>query len=411
MAIAVSATQARAPHVRTRLGVIATHPIQYYAPLFRLLAARERLDLHVFYGWQGALRGALDPGFRQVIQWDIPLLDGYPSSFVPNESSDPGTHHYYGLKSRQLVPMVERWQPDAILVFGWNFQSHLAALRAFHGRVPIFFRGDSTSIDQSPGPRRWVRRRWLSWVYRHVDMALYVGSNNKAYFLEHGLKESQLAWAPHSIENERFADNDGRYLREAMAWRRQLNISDRERVVLFVGKLEPKKAPDLLLEAFLQRRAGRGQEKEHLIFIGSGPLESSLRARATGHSEVHFLGFANQSRMPVVYRLADVFALPSRGPGETWGLAVNEAMACERPVIVTDHVGCAPDLVQKTGSGLVVPSGNVTALGTALAQLLDHAALRAQMSKAALASIKRWSLAEQASRIEDAIEKRVVGAA
>jgi glycosyltransferase involved in cell wall biosynthesis len=411
MATAVSVTRSRASHVRTRLAVIATHPIQYYAPLFRLLAERQHLDLHVFYGWEGALRGTLDRGFRQVIQWDIPLLDGYPSTFVPNESRDPGTHHFYGLKSKALVPMIEQWRPNAILIFGWNFHSHLAALRAFHGHVPIFFRGDSTSIDELPSPRRWLRRRWLSWVYRHVDMALYVGINNKAYFLEHGLRESQLAWAPHSVENERFADTDGRYRREAMEWRRQLNIADGERTVLFAGKLEPKKAPDLLLEAFLQRGATMSNEKEHLIFVGSGPLEESLRARASGHSHVHFLGFANQSRMPAVYRLGDVFALPSRGPGETWGLAINEAMACERPVIATDRVGCAPDLVQPTQSGLVVPAGNVSSLATALSRLLDDAHLRAQMSKAASATIKQWSLTEQATRIEDTIEGRLVSAA
>jgi glycosyltransferase involved in cell wall biosynthesis len=115
--------------------------------------------------------------------------------------------------------------------------------------------------------------------------------------------------------------------------------------------------------------------------------------------------------MPAVYRLGDVFALPSRGPGETWGLAINEAMACERPVVVTDRVGCAPDLVQAGRSGLVVPAGNVAALATALTQLLDDTQLRVDMGEAALATIKAWSLAEQAVRIEDAIEKRLASAA
>ena len=397
--------------MRTRLAVIATHPIQYYAPLFRLLAARERLDVHVFYGWEGAVRGAHDPGFRQVIQWDIPLLDGYPYSLVPNESIDPGTHHFFGLRNRELVPMVQAWRPDAILIFGWNYQSHLAALRAFHGHVPIFFRGDSTIIDETPGPKRLLRRLWLSWVYRHVDVALYVGSNNKEYFLKHGLAESQLTWAPHSVENERFADDDGRYVGEAREWRRRLGITDDARVVLFAGKLEPKKAPDLLLEAFLQCCSMNKNQPTHLVFVGSGPLEEALRARAVGQSNVHFLGFANQSRMPVVYRLGDVFALPSRGPGETWGLAINEAMACARPVIATDRVGCAPDLVAEGKSGLVVPAGDAHALARALAQLFDDAELRVRLGKAALATIKSWSLLEQAVRIEQAIQQRLAPAA
>lgn len=390
-----------------RLAVLVTHPIQYFAPLFRRLAERSGLDLHVFYGWEGATRGAMDHGFGQVIQWDIPLLDGYCHTILNNESDDPGTHHFNGITSRETLPRIRAWRPDAVMIFGWNYRSHLDALRQLHGSVPIFFRGDSTLLDERPGPRRLVRRAWLRWVYRRVDVALYVGTHNRDYFAAHGLGQSQLVWAPHSVDNDRFADRGGNLTREARDWRKGLGIDDDATAVLFAGKLEAKKAPDLLLEAFLRHSR---TAHDHLIFVGTGPMEGELRMRSAGESNIHFLGFQNQSKMPLVYRLAEVFVLPSRGPGETWGLAVNESMASERPVIVSDRVGCAPDLVARGGSGLVVTAESVASLASALTGLMDNVSRRREMADAGRREIARWSLSEQAARIQDAVEEYVLRA-
>lgn len=385
-----------------RLAILATHPIQYYAPLFRLLAAGDRCDLRVFYGWEGAIHGTLDHGFGQVIRWDIPLLDGYPHTFLPNGSSDPGTHHFNGISCREAIPRIRSWRPDALLVFGWNYRTHLEVLRKIHGSIPIFFRGDSTLLDEQPGPRRVLRRAWLRWVYRHVDSAFYVGTHNRAYFLAHGLTESQLRWAPHSVDNDRFRDPDGALTATAMEWRRSLGIPDDAVTVLFAGKLESRKAPEVLLQAFLQRPR---MAREHLIFVGAGPLEQDLRERARDNHNIHFLGFQNQSKMAVVYRLGDVFVLPSRS--ETWGLAINESMASGRPVVVSDRVGCAPDLVASTGAGLIFRAEAPDDLASALSQLCGNQALRHRMSAAGVSEIARWTLSEQAARIESGITERL----
>ena len=389
------------PSTTPRLAIVSTHPIQYYAPYFRQLSAREGLDVRVFYGWEGPSTGDYDPGFDEEVTWDIPLLDGYPHTFLENESDDPGTHHFRGLVTPDLVPSIEAWGPDAVLVFGWNYWSHLGALRHFYGRVPVLFRGDSTLLDESPGPRQWARRLVLRWVYSHVDRALYVGQNSRAYFEAHGLSEDQLTWVPHAIENERFAAAPGAEAK-AQAWRDDLGIPAEAPVVLFAGKLGEKKAPDVLLEAFLQLE----NEEAHLAVVGSGPMEEALRDEADGHPRVHFLGFQNQSRMPVVYRLGDVFVLPSRGPGETWGLAVNEAMACGRPVVVTEKVGCAPDLVDDA-NGRVVPPEEADALADVLDELLaDRDRLRA-MGRRSAERIQYWSIDAAAARTVDAVRSAV----
>lgn len=388
---------------RPRLAVIATHPIQYYAPLFRLLAERGAVDVRVFYEWEGsALAPTLDHHFGQAIQWDIPLLDGYPHEFVPNRSSDPGTHHLRGLDNPQLVPRILAYRPDAVLIFGWNYVSHLRALRALHRRVPILFRGDSTLLGEQPGLRRAARRVWLRWVYRHIDIALYVGQHNRAYFQAHGVTGDRLAWAPHAVDHARFEDPNGEHEAAARQWRANLGIPPDAPTFVFAGKLEPNKEPALLLDAFLSAEA----EDAHLILVGSGPLERMLRDRAkesTSGARVHFIGFQNQSRMPVVYRLGDVLVLPSQS--ETWGLAVNEAMASGRAALVSSRVGCAPDLVMDGETGVVVPSGDSLALREALQHLTTHPDLVQTMSCQADRHIQAWSLEALAAHVEAATHK------
>jgi glycosyltransferase involved in cell wall biosynthesis len=384
-----------------RLAIVSTHPIQYYAPLFRRLSARDELDVHVLYGWEGSSNGDYDPGFDEEVTWDIPLLEGYPYTLLENESTDPGPHHFRGIVTPNLVPIVEDWKPDALLVFGWNYWSHLQALHRFYGRVPVLFRGDSTLLDETPGPRRWGRRLFLRWVYRHVDQALYVGQNNREYFKAHGLSDDQLAWVPHAVENARFAGASDAE-EKAWQWREEIGIPGDAPVVLFAGKLERKKAPDVLLNAFLQLE----HEEAHLAVVGSGPMEDELMTQAGDDAHVHFLGFQNQSRMPVVYRLGDVFVLPSRGPGETWGLAVNEAMACACPIVVTKKVGCAPDLVDEA-NGRVVPSEDANALAGALDNLLAERGQLRAMGHCSAERIQDWSIGAAADRTAEAVQSTV----
>ncbi len=385
-----------------RLAIISTHPIQYYAPLFRKMTERGELSLHVFFEWQGAVEAPThDPGFGQEVQWDIPLLDGYSYTFVENTARDPGTHHFFGLINPGLIPKIRAWEPDAILIFGWNFWSHLRVLRHFHRRIPVFFRGDSTLLDERPGLRKILRRLFLRWVYRYVDVAFYVGQNSKAYFRKHGLREKQLAWAPHAVENERFSDPDGAYQQQAREWRQELAIPGEAVTFVFAGKLESKKDPLLLLDAF-RSLDNRGV---HIVFAGSGPLEQQLKKRASGNERVHFLGFQNQSRMPIVYRLGDVYVLPSRGPGETWGLAVNEAMACGRPVVVSDRVGCAPDLVEDGHNGFIFEAGKSDALRRVMHRLISAPEQLPEMGCRSRKIIQKWSIQKEAECIEKAVQR------
>jgi glycosyltransferase involved in cell wall biosynthesis len=335
-----------------KLAIVTTHPIQYNAPWFRLLAASGEAAVKVFYTWEQSRNGAkYDPGFGKVIAWDIPLLDGYEFTFVKNTSPDPGSHHYKGIINPSLIDEIKSWGADMLLVIGWSFNSHLRCMRHFHGKIPVLFRGDSTLLDEKPGIRLLARRLFLRWVYSHVDYALFTGVNNRLYFEKHGVRGKRLVFTPHAIDNDRFGRDHEKFTVEAKIWRQKLGIGDADLVVLFAGKLEPKKNPNLLIGI-----ADRLKDPNvKFLIAGNGKQENMLKQAAAGDNRIIFLDFQNQQQMPVLYRVGDVFILPSAGPGETWGLAINEAMACSKAVMVSDKTGCAPDLVAKNENGIVFP--------------------------------------------------------
>ena len=335
-----------------KLAIISSHPIQYNAPLFALMAKEVEIDLKVFYTLgEDSYKEKYDPDFQKNIKWDLPLLEGYQHQFLKNTAKDPGSHHFKGIINPYLNKEIQKWEADIVWVWGWAFDSHLRALRYFKGKKEVWFRGDSTLLDEPKGfsIKKILRRIFLIWVYRNVDKALYVGTQNKAYFMKHGLKKTQLVYAPHAIDNDRFADSIGEYTGKAREWRKELGILEQQKVILFAGKFEAKKNPFTLIK--LARKLPSNEYK--FIFVGSGPLESELKKAATDNCI--FLGFQNQKMMPIVYRIADFFVLPSIGPGETWGLAVNEALACRIPVIASDKCGGAVDLLHG-GCGVVVKS-------------------------------------------------------
>lgn len=354
-------------HTVNRLAIITTHPIQYYAPLFKRLA--DVCLLKVFYTWGEQSLKKYDPGFQQNIEWNIPLLEGYDFEFLQNSSSKPGTHHFNGIINPQGVSRVTNFTPDAILVFGWANHSHLKIMRHFKGKVPVWFRGDSTLLDNVSFIKNICRTIALKLIYRYVDIAFYVGSSNKKYFLKYGFKEQQLTFAPHSVENDRF---DVDRSDESAELRKRLRVDVGDILILFAGKFEDKKDPFLLLTAFKALHI----KGVHLLFVGSGDLEENLKANTSGSDNIHFLNFHNQRQMPGLYHACDLFCLPSKGPGETWGLAVNEAMAAGKAVLVSDKVGCAFDLVKPGVNGEIFKSGNSTDLLSKLDYLIKSNQLR-----------------------------------
>jgi len=386
---------------KKKLAVVTTHPIQYHAPLYALLEQRGLIDIKVFYTWgESVLQDKFDPGFGKVIEWDIPLLKGYSYEFVENIAEDKGSHHFQGIINPGLIEAVDQYRPDAVLVYGWSFHSHLRLMRHYKGKLPVIFRGDSTLLDKSGFLQGLKRKLFLTWLYRYIDKALYVGKANYDYFRYASVPQKKLVFGPHAIDNTRFTCADAECKEKACDYRKHLNIAHDDAVFLFAGKFEPKKAPGQLLQAFTE--AGL-PARVHLLMAGNGPLEKVLKEKYGSHPQVHFIEFQNQASMPALYEMADVFVLPSVGPGETWGLAVNEAMANGKPVIVSDACGCAGDLVDNGVNGFACKAGNLSSLQNVLLSMIGLEPEWTRMGKASKDIIQRYSLENLAKAVESVL--------
>jgi glycosyltransferase involved in cell wall biosynthesis len=378
------------PRRRSRLAFIASHPIQYVAPLYQRLAKRDDLAVKVFFTWHAGERAVADRGFGQPVAWDIPITQGYDFEQITNVAADPGTHHFFGLRNPGLVDRITAWQPDAVVVNGWAWLSHLQALAALHRRgTRTLFRGDSHLLDGPPeGPRGWLKQAALRRVFAWPDAFLVVGSANRAYYQAFGVARRRLHPCPHSIDVGRFAAPADELERQAAEWRLRLGIAPERMVALFAGKFERKKRPVELMRV-VQRLH---KSDIVLVLVGGGELKEEIDAIAAADPDrFRVIPFQNQNRMPVVYRLGDLFVLPS-AHGETWGLAVNEALACGRPALVSDRVGCAADLIDADCGG-IFRWDDLDGLAEAMNHLLDDRGRLAAMRAAAATRARAFDIA------------------
>ncbi len=383
-----------------KLAVITTHAIQYYAPVFKLLHQRQNIEIKVYYTWGEGSQKKHDPGFNKTVNWDISLLDNYPYEWVKNTAKTPGSHGFKGVVNPELIEKIKAYNPDAILVYGWAYQGHLKVLRYFKNKVPIYFRGDSTLLNDKKNFKSLLRSFFLKWVYSHVDHAFYVGSNNKSYFKKFGLKETQLSFAPHAIDNDRFKAGHNS---EVQKLRESLKITDEDILIVYAGKFEPVKNLKTLLTAFSAIK----QTNVHLLLVGNGPDEKDLRQQAETNEikRLHFLDLVNQSYIPVIYHAADLFCLPSIS--ESWGLAINEAMACGKAILTSNKVGCAADLVFPGKNGDIFEAGNITDLTKKLIALMQKGKTELlKMGEISADLISTWDFETQARAIEEKLDEK-----
>lgn len=338
-----------------RVGILASHPIQYHSPWFRALA--REVDLRVFYAHNQTAQQQAEAGFGVSFEWDTDLLSGYQHSFLRNISAAPNTERFGGCDTPEIACKVSGF--DVFLILGWYLKSYVQAAEACKRyEVPALVRGDSMLKGRSRYInflKRFTHRRLL----KRFNGFLYVGRRNAEYLRFFGADEAAMFFVPHFVDNAYFADRAAEARRTRDIIRNTWGACDETLVALFVGKLTCIKRPlDLLRAAALHKN---GQSKILCLLVGAGPLEGELRAEADRLGvQAFFAGFKNQSELPIHYAGADVLVLPSER--ETWGLVVNEAMACGIPAIVSDGVGCQPDLVDEGQTGFSYPVGNIATL-------------------------------------------------
>lgn len=337
-----------------RLAVVASHPVQYNAPLFRELASL--VDVTVFYAYAAVPEDQAKAGFGVGFTWDVDLFSSYRYEFLVNEAKRPGLARFDGVDTPGVGKKLRDGRFDAVLLMGWHRKCFLQALFAAKRiGLPVLVRGDSHLSSPRSSLKLAVKRAIYPHFLRLFDAALVVGKRNRAYWEHYGYPRERMFDAPHCVDNSFFARNATSYARAEL--RSQLGLEPETKLILFAGKLVPFKRPLDVIEALGGARK-LGMPVEALV-AGAGPLEGDLQARATAVDvPLHMLGFCNQTKMPAVYAAADLLVLPSDGR-ETWGLVVNESLACGTPALVSDAVGCAPDLAELLGEHAIFRLGAI----------------------------------------------------
>jgi glycosyltransferase involved in cell wall biosynthesis len=366
--------------------VFHTHPIQYFAPIWRGLARERDLSVRVHFFSDHSVRGGLDRDFGVNVAWDVPILEGYDSRFL---SRDADIYRPGSVGISEPSRLLREGGFDSVLVNGYAYAFERQIVRAARKLgLRILFRGEVTDDPRETARgalRSPLRGLYLRWFYAHVDAFCYIGKRAREHFLGLGVEESRLFFSPYSVDSSLFRAQRAEWDRERA--RRELGIPVDARVILFSGKLIPRKAPLLLLEA---ARSLRHLERTWLLVVGDGELREPVAALGNEVLGERFLapGFVNQSRLGAYFGAADVFVLPSRF--ETWGLVVNEAMEFGLPVVVGSKVGCHPDLVVPGATGLVFPDGDRNALARALEEILSEPRRAAEMGIAAQEHVGKY---------------------
>ena len=385
---------------KVKLAYLVSHPIQYQAPLLRRIAQEPDIDLTVFYGSDFSVREYKDKGFGVGVKWGVSLLYGYRYEFLPaireGERTGMTWPMNYGIFSRLLGSGNEP-RFDALWVHGY------ATVNAIHGMVaakalgiPVLLRGESWMGDRERGGVKLaVKRLFFKGLRELVDGVMPIGTLNEAYWRHYLGDDLPLFPVPYAVDNDYFQ----RCSHEAREGRTrlldELKLEPGRQVILFASKLQRRKRCGDLLEAYRNLCAEPNREgPPYLVIVGDGQERAELesRAGAYGLDGVRFCGFRNQSELPRFFDLATVFVLPSRH--EPWGLIVNEVMNAGRPVIVSDDVGCQPDLIADGVEGCVFPVGDVAALTDSLRRVLATTETAMRMGERGLKRIKAWNFEE-----------------
>jgi len=387
-----------------RVAFVNTHPIQYFAPLYAYLT-RSGIKVTALYLSDLSIRGGHDKGFGQSIKWDVDLLAGYEAEFMGDAAARRSIDGFFSMVAPELWSAIHRGRFDAIVIHGHNLAAHHIALSAaLVSGTPVFARAETHLGLKRKAWRQSLRTPFLKTWYRAFDGFLAIGSGNARYYQAMGVPSAKIFSMPYTVDNDRFmaASAEGATAAVRTETRTRLGLSSEAPAILYAAKFDARKRPDDLMAAFgrLQREGIDGQ----LVMVGSGVLEAKLRAMVAegGIRNVLFPGFVNQSELPKVYAACDVFVLPSEN--EPWGLAVNEAMCAGLPIVLSDEIGCAEDLVAGRRNGATFPAGDVDRLAAALRTFLVDPQVRARAGKASLERIAGWSYRGCAEGLRAAIE-------
>jgi glycosyltransferase involved in cell wall biosynthesis len=396
---------------RIRVAYLVSHPIQYQAPMLRYITRHApEIDLTVLFLSDFSLRGYRDAGFGETIAWDVPLLSGYRSEVLPALGKKDNQSPTTALRPIS-TGLSQRLHPDhfdAIWMHGYAHPTHLRVMAlARTRRIPVLLRAESQA-ESALRPKGKLASRAKESALRllmgQADGFLTIGTRNRDYYRSYGVPEDRLFSMPYAVDNAFFQNRAAAAAPQRATLRTSLGLEPGRPIILFASKFIPRKRAGDLLEAYCRLSPDGSEPSPYLLFVGEGEQREELQARAkqTGWNSIRFLGFRNQTELPALFDLCDVFVLVSEK--EPWGLIVNEVMNAGRAVIVSDGVSAADDLVREGENGFVISVGDIDSLTDRLRRVTGEPGLAARMGAKARERIETWGFREDLEGLQAALK-------
>jgi len=365
-----------------KIGIISTHPIQYYSPLYKAVSDHPEINLKVYYCHKQTQENHGESGFGVKFDWDIDLLDGYKYKFLNNVSAKPNVDSIWGCDTPEIYDEIKKEKFDAVIVSGWYVKSYIQAIWAcWRTNTPVIVRSDSHLNTNRSFLRKIIKYPLYRGFIPRFDAYLYVGKRSLEYLLYYGANREKMFFSPHTVDNKYFKENSKLNSSKLESVKTNLNIPHDSIIFLFVGKLIDIKRPMDFLESI--KISYKTNKNIFGIMAGEGELKSKcVNFIKNNNLPVRCLGFVNQSKMPEIYALSDILVVTSES--ETWGLVVNEAMASGLTAICSVTVGCVNDLIIEDETGIFYKKGDIKELAENMSRLLkknnklDEMKIRAQ---------------------------------
>lgn len=346
--------------------IFLSHPIHYHTSIYKILAQNRDLDLVVYFYSDFGLGKHIDPQFKTEIDFGKEdILQGFKYVFLKNLSK-VRNFKFFDFINYEIPKIILSEKPHYVLINSWSyFSDWLVVVASLFSKTKLCLRSENPLCHEVKKPKWkiWIKKIILGFLFKQVDIFFYIGKENKEFLKFYGADESKMVFTPYAVDNDYFQKEYERLKNKKEELRKELGISEKDFVILFVGKLIPKKRPLDLLLAYEKVFNEKDIKDISLVYVGDGELRKEIEKiiKDKNLTKVFLIGFQNQKDLPKYYSIADIFVLPS-DIGETWGLVVNEAMNFGLPIIVSDMVGCAPDLVKHGENGFIFKVGNIEEL-------------------------------------------------
>lgn len=386
-----------------KIAAVTSHPIPYQSPIFQAITQQTDMELTVYFGCDyGSNPKRVHPGFNKAFAWDVPLLDGFKYVFLKSSKPDIGVNDWK-MDGPEIRSYFKSEGYDAVIVFGWNKMLFWQAIWwAKKYNIPLILRAESNLKHSQSLVRKLTKQFLFPILFKQFKAFMSIGSHNTDLYRHFHVDDRLIHDAPYCVDNKFFAKRAADSGVEARKLRIDLGIPETDTVFLFVAKYVERKRPLDLISAALMNKEHRNF---HVILVGGGDLaEECQRMITTNYLEnVHLVGFINQNDLPIYYAAADVFVLPSQY--ETWGLVLNEAMACGLPGIVSDSCGATRDMVLEGQTGYSYPMGDIRQLATLMKRMAESPATCRQMGLRAARHMQNFSVSIVVSALRDILQR------